>query len=95
MNICLKHVYIYLFIYLFAVTPIWVKAKYIHSYKISERKKQNKQKKHNYMCIGTTEIKADEGTGEKILCSPQDGQLMDSLFYNSNYRKNLKNKNKN
>jgi hypothetical protein len=22
----------------FAVTPIWVKAKYIHSYKISERK---------------------------------------------------------
>jgi hypothetical protein len=57
MNICLKHVYIYLFIYLFAVTPIWVKAKYIHSYKISERKKQNKQKKHNYMYIGTTEIR--------------------------------------
>ena len=50
-------IFIYLFIYLFAVTPIWVKAKYIHSYKISERKKQNKQKKHNYMYIGTTEIR--------------------------------------
>jgi hypothetical protein len=59
------------------------------------------------MYIGTTEIrrmikelkkgnkKYKFGTGEKILCSPQDGQPMDSLFYNSNYRKNLKNKNKN
>ena len=37
-------IYIYiLFIYLFAVTPIWVKAKYIHSYKISERKQADKR----------------------------------------------------
>jgi hypothetical protein len=56
-NEYLSQTRLYLFIYLFAVTPIWVKAKYIHSYKISERKKQNKQKKHNYMYIGTTEIR--------------------------------------
>jgi hypothetical protein len=37
-----KYIYI-LFIYLFAVTPIWVKAKYIHSYKISERKQADKR----------------------------------------------------
>ena len=37
-------IYIYiLFIYLFAVTPIWVKAIYIHSYKISERKQADKR----------------------------------------------------
>jgi hypothetical protein len=29
------HNYIYIFFNLFAVTPIWVKAKYIRSYKIS------------------------------------------------------------
>lgn len=34
---------IIIFIYLFAVTPIWVKAKYIHSYKISERKQADKR----------------------------------------------------
>ena len=33
----------YLFIYLFVVTPIWVKAKYIHLYKISERKQADKR----------------------------------------------------
>jgi hypothetical protein len=44
-NEYLSQTRLYLFINLFAVTPIWVKAKYIHSYKISERKKQNKQKK--------------------------------------------------
>jgi hypothetical protein len=48
-----------------------------------------------YEIWDVNDCKADEGTGEKILCSPQDGQPMDSLFYNSNYRKNLKNKNKN
>ena len=32
-----------IFIYLFAVTPIWVKAKYIHSYKINERKQADKR----------------------------------------------------
>ena len=32
----------FIFIYLFAVTPIWVKTKYIHSYKISERKLADK-----------------------------------------------------
>ena len=31
---------------------------HIHSYKISERKKQNKQTKHNYMYIGATEIQS-------------------------------------
>jgi hypothetical protein len=35
--------FLYLFIYLFAFTPIWVKAKYIHSYKISERKQADKR----------------------------------------------------
>jgi hypothetical protein len=32
------------------------KKRYMHSYKISERKKLIKQTKHNYMYIGTTEI---------------------------------------
>ena len=56
MNICLKHVYIYLFIYL-QLHPYGSKQNTYISYKISERKKQNKQKKHNYMYIGTTEIR--------------------------------------
>ena len=34
---------IIIFIYLFAATPIWIKAKYIHSYKISERKQADKR----------------------------------------------------
>ena len=34
---------IIIFIYLFAATPIWNKAKYIHSYKISERKQADKR----------------------------------------------------
>ena len=32
-----------IFIYLFAVTLIWVKAKYIHSYKINETKQADKR----------------------------------------------------
>lgn len=42
-NEYLSQTRLYLFIYLFAVTPIWVKAKYIHSYKISERKQADKR----------------------------------------------------
>ena len=57
-NEYLSQTRLYLFIYLFIYLQLHpVKAKYIHSYKISERKKQNKQKKHNYMYIGTTEIR--------------------------------------
>jgi hypothetical protein len=35
--------FLFFSIYLFAVTPIWVKAKYIHSYKISEKKQADKR----------------------------------------------------
>jgi hypothetical protein len=38
-----KLTFYFIFIYLFAVTPIWVKAKYIHSYKISDRKQAEKR----------------------------------------------------
>ena len=57
------------FIYLFAVTPLLVKAKYIHSYKISERKQADK-------CITTCTL--------VLLKFRLELWLMWTYFHNSN-----------